>query len=154
MVRTKRPGNPGLMQPGAPPAPICIAAAVIVDAEGRMLLVRKRGTRFFLQPGGKLESGETALEALARELKEELGCALQKTNFLGTFTAPAANESEHAVEAALFHAEIAGEMDPGAEIEEIAWIRSPRETSLPLAPLTEMQVFPLFEARQLRQRVP
>jgi putative lysine decarboxylase len=81
-------------------------------------------------------------------------CALQKTNFLGTFTAHAANESAHAIEAVLLHAEIAGKMDPGAEIEEIAWIRSHRETSLPFAPLTEMQVFPLFEARQLRQHVP
>jgi 8-oxo-dGTP diphosphatase len=145
------------MQPanyGAPSEPIRIAAAIIVDTEGCMLLVRKRGTRFFMQPGGKLETGESRLEALAREIREELGCVLQKAAFLGTFTAPAANESARSVEAALFHAEIAGEITLGAEIEELAWIRSHRETSLTLAPLTAIRVFPLLESRQFGQHSP
>jgi 8-oxo-dGTP diphosphatase len=129
--------------------PIRIAAAVILDADGRMLLVRKRGTRFFMQPGGKLESGESMLETLARELKEELGCVLQKANFLGNFTAPAANEKSRAVEAALFNAEILGEITPGAEIEEIAWVKAPAERALPLAPLTETQIFPFVQSRGL-----
>jgi 8-oxo-dGTP diphosphatase len=129
--------------------PIRIAAAVILDAHGRMLLVRKRGTRFFMQPGGKLESGESVLETLARELKEELTCALQRAEFLGTFSAPAANEKSRAVEAALFHAEILGDITPGAEIEEIAWVKTPSEKAIPLAPLTETQVFPFLQSRGL-----
>ena len=50
-----------------------IAAAVVSDLDGRLLLVRKQGTAFFMQPGGKIDLGETALAALCRELKEELG---------------------------------------------------------------------------------
>jgi 8-oxo-dGTP diphosphatase len=131
------------------PAPIRIAAAVIVDAGGRMLLVRKRGTRFFMQPGGKLESAETPLETLARELREELGCVLQSAEFLGNFSATAANEESCSVEAALFHARITGEIKVGAEIEEIAWLRTPKEKDLRLAPLTEIQVFPFVQSRGL-----
>ncbi|KGE76866.1 NUDIX domain-containing protein, partial [Halomonas salina] len=50
-----------------------IAAALIEDAEGRLLLVRKRGTEAFMQAGGKIEPDESPDEALARELEEELG---------------------------------------------------------------------------------
>ncbi|MHB9005113.1 MAG: NUDIX hydrolase, partial [Coriobacteriia bacterium] len=52
---------------------IRVAAALIVDEGGRILLVRKRGTTVFMQPGGKYEPGETAAETLSRELHEELG---------------------------------------------------------------------------------
>ena len=45
-------------------ADIRIAAAVIVDAEGRTLLVRKRGTGAFMQAGGKVAADETSAEAL------------------------------------------------------------------------------------------
>ena len=43
---------------------IRIAAAVVTDIAGRSLLVRKRGSSIFMQPGGKIESGESALDAL------------------------------------------------------------------------------------------
>jgi 8-oxo-dGTP diphosphatase len=124
-------------------AQIQIAAAIICDQEGRTLLVRKRNTIFFMQPGGKLDDGETALETLKRELSEELGCVLQRADFLGVFTAPAANEHLRHVQATLFHATIAGKIQPGAEIAEIAWVEPTQTGDLPLAPLTRDHVLPL-----------
>ncbi|WP_274914715.1 GNAT family N-acetyltransferase [Streptomyces sp. WZ-12] len=41
--------------------------------DGRLLSVRTRGNDTFYLPGGKYEPGETAREALSRELSEELG---------------------------------------------------------------------------------
>ena len=58
-----------------------IAAAVIVDGDGRSLLVRKRGTRLFMQPGGKLDPGEDPRSALRRELLEE--CELDGVHPVG-----------------------------------------------------------------------
>ncbi len=55
---------------------IIIAAAIITDSQGRCLLVRKRGTEYFMQPGGKPEIGETPHAALIREL--EGGTQLQR----------------------------------------------------------------------------
>jgi len=51
--------------------------AGLIEAEGKILVCqRRRGDTFELMwefPGGKLQTGETAAEALARELREELG---------------------------------------------------------------------------------
>jgi len=54
-----------------------VVAAVIRDDRGRVLLTRREAGRDFAGlwefPGGKLEPGERAFQALARELREELG---------------------------------------------------------------------------------
>ncbi len=72
-----------------------IAAAVILDADGRILLVRKTGTDAFMQPGGKLEPGESAAECLVRELHEELALEVAVADLepIGRFAADAANEA-------------------------------------------------------------
>ena len=74
-------------------SPIRIAAALILNSAGRALLVRKRGTVAFMQAGGKIEPGETPIAALRRELSEELAIELTgQPDYLGRFSAPAANE--------------------------------------------------------------
>ncbi|HHQ6594189.1 TPA: GNAT family N-acetyltransferase [Serratia fonticola] len=40
---------------------------MVTDRAGRVLLVRKRNTEWFMQPGGKIESGERPEVALARD---------------------------------------------------------------------------------------
>jgi 8-oxo-dGTP diphosphatase len=129
--------------PVASCTPIRIAAALIADQNGRILLVRKRHTRCFMQPGGKLEDRETPTESLARELVEELGCTLVQADFLGIFTAPAANEPGRAVEALLFSVKITGDVQPTGEIEEVTWVEPSRTNDLTLAPLTRDYVLPL-----------
>jgi len=55
---------------------IHIAAALIDDDAGRLLLVRKTGTLWFMQASGNIEGGEGAFAALRRELSEEIGLSL------------------------------------------------------------------------------
>ena len=78
-----------------------IAAALIVDQSGKMLLVRKHGTKAFTQAGGKIEVLETPREALVRELAEERAIDLDSVphEFIGQFAAPAAHEEDHIVSA-------------------------------------------------------
>jgi len=131
--------------PDAPVPPIRIAAALIDDGAGRLLLVRKAGTRWFMQAGGKIESGEAPVDALCRELREEIGAHVrpEHARHLGTFTAPAANEPGRLVVAEVFHVTMSMPVIAAAEIEEVAWVRAAEARTLPLAPLTRDHVLPL-----------
>lgn len=120
------------------PRRIHVSAAVIVDAEGRLLLVRKAGTTAFMQPGGKPEPGETGAETLSRELEEELGIRLSPSALdgLGTFEAAAANEPGFVVVADVFAADIGDqEPTPRAEIVELRWVGRADADGLEIAPL-------------------
>jgi len=116
---------------------IRVAAALIIDAEGRLLLVRKRGTAMFMQPGGKIEVGETPASALARELREEVGLDLDSSTFeyLGRFATDAANEAGHALDAEMFAVSSTSPPIAAAEIAELAWIHPQDMHGLPIAPL-------------------
>ena len=56
---------------------IRVAAGVLYDSSGRVLIAERRGDAPFEGlwefPGGKCRAGESAADALDRELKEELG---------------------------------------------------------------------------------
>jgi 8-oxo-dGTP diphosphatase len=124
---------------------ISVVAALIRNDEGRVLLVRKRGTSAFMQPGGKRDTGESDVAALAREITEELGCRVMQNSAqaLGVFDCAAANEPGFQVRAAVYAVDIEGVIQPKAEIDQVVWVDPRVPPDLPFAPLTRDHVLPL-----------
>ncbi|PRA29219.1 NUDIX hydrolase [Pseudomonas poae] len=132
------------------PSTIRIAAALLIGSDGQTLLVRKRGTQAFMQPGGKIDAGEQPAQALARELHEELNLRIDPDAavYLGKFSAPAVNEPGFTVEAELFQVNIDVTVSPAAEIEEVRWIDPAGDGGLQLAPLTRDLILPFYRESQ------
>lgn len=124
---------------------IIIAAALIDDGKGRLLLVRKIGTPWFMQAGGKICEDESAVAALQRELSEEIGVCVAEEDIrhLGRFSAPAANEPDSLVEAEVFHLRLDHTPDVHAEIEEVIWVSPKEAAAMLIAPLTREHILPL-----------
>jgi 8-oxo-dGTP diphosphatase len=129
---------------------IRIVAAIAINDAGEILLVRKRGTAAYMLPGGKPAPGELAVDALARELVEELGCALDREGCcsLGRFSAPAANEPGFTVEAELFAISLKGDPRPCGEIDEMLWSDPDGALPKPMARLAHDHALP--QARLLK----
>ncbi|ATH63520.1 NUDIX hydrolase [Staphylococcus pasteuri] len=59
---------------------------LVEETKDKILLVQVRHREKYYFPGGKIDEGETQLEALIRELKEELNLHLSETelSYIGT----------------------------------------------------------------------
>ena len=67
------------------PTPLVGADAGIVDAGGRLLLIRRADNGLWAMPGGAVEVGETPAEGALREALEETGVRAQATALVGVF---------------------------------------------------------------------
>lgn len=60
---------------------VCVRAAIF--NRGRILVCWHKAKKHYFFPGGHVEYGEEAKDALQRELKEELGIKVKKMSFIG-----------------------------------------------------------------------
>lgn len=127
---------------------IHVSAVVLTDTAGRVLLVRKRGTTMWMNPGGKPEPGESPAQCGAREVAEELGLVLDPDRLvpLGEHAAAAANEPGHTVVSQCFYwpSPIDAAVEPAAEIDAIRWVTPEDLTDPTLAPLFVHSIAPMW----------
>ncbi len=65
------------------------AAGMIRDANGRVLLQRRRDNGLWGFPGGLVDLGESATDAVIREFREEVGLDVEVKRLIGVYTSPA-----------------------------------------------------------------
>jgi len=105
-----------------------VVAAVIERSDRRLLVGQRRSHDTsplkWEFPGGKVEPGESPAQALARELREELGATLRRAAPIGSIEYPYPNRSP--LQITFFAADLEpGELRPTA-FQQIAWVL-PRE---------------------------
>ncbi len=102
-----------------------VVAAVIERSDRRLLIGQRRKNDTsplkWEFPGGKVEAGETAEAALARELREELGATIRKSVAIGRVVHKYASTSEE-LEILFYAVEMCeAEIVPSA-FETILWV--------------------------------
>ena len=117
------------------PTTIDVAAAIVQQADGRVLLAErphgKPWAGYWEFPGGKFEPGEQPVDALARELHEELGIELDSATPWITFVY---NYPEKSVRLHFFRVTRWHGTAYGREGQRLAWERMEAPTVSPLLP--------------------
>ena len=93
--------------------------AAIFDDERRILCVRANyGERNWTTPGGRVEAGESPLDALRREVMEEVGLEVELGELLGVYAKLQEDDVVLSVRARVIGG---GEFVPNAEIAECGY---------------------------------
>jgi ADP-ribose pyrophosphatase YjhB (NUDIX family) len=109
--------------------PEIAAVGAIAVRDGALLLIRRghapsRG-RWSL-PGGRIEPGETAQQALIRELAEETGLIVEVGELVGEVVRPGPNEDTYRIQdfrVTLAGSDaVAGDAVAGDDATDIAWV--------------------------------
>ncbi|MDS4024529.1 NUDIX domain-containing protein [Staphylococcus capitis] len=96
-------------------------AAVIIKNDCILSVSKKKAPNFYMLPGGKYEGTENDIEALSRELREELNVTISKMEFFGDYEDISMLENEKLF-LRTYITEINGEPYPDNEIHNVKWI--------------------------------
>jgi 8-oxo-dGTP diphosphatase len=127
-------------------------AAGIIIQNRKLLFTRAEGMDFFIDPGGKIEAGETTKQALVRELHEELGITVDEADLeaFGEYTAEAANNKGKTVHMQAFIVKkYAGTITASAEIEELRWLTSDIPADIQVGSIFGGKVLPKLKEQGL-----
>lgn len=100
----------------------------VVDAAGRLLLMRRADSGQWWLPAGFIDIGENAAHCAAREVAEETGITVAVERIVGIYSGPAfchtfANGDAVYNVGVVFRARpIGGALQPGAEATDAAWV--------------------------------
>jgi len=130
-------------------------AAGIIIVERKLLVTREKEMDFFVSPGGRLEAGETSQDALVRELYEEIGVVVDKSDLIefGTFYAQASGNFNKTLRIDVFNVLTwKGQPRPCSVkemIEEILWLDTRIASEVKVGSIFEHEVIPRLKKLDL-----
>jgi ADP-ribose pyrophosphatase YjhB (NUDIX family) len=134
--------------PTAPKANSIVVAvtAFILDADDRVLMIRRTDSGLYAIPGGQQEIGETVSQTVVREVKEETGIDVEPTELIGVYSDPghviAFTDGEVRQEFSIcFRAHpIGGELRTSDESSEVLWIERSHLNDLDIHPSIRLRI--------------
>jgi 8-oxo-dGTP pyrophosphatase MutT (NUDIX family) len=138
--------------PAAPPADDVLPAAfaAVRNPAGEVLLVRRLDDGYWELPGGRIEVGETAVQAVVREVAEESGISIEIVGFSGVYSDPShvlvdPDDTVHQQLALCFHAISAGDhhgrpRPDGVETTAAAWFSTDDTNELVMHPAMRLRL--------------
>lgn len=85
MARTEYYDDPAAPVPNSL---VVATSAVVFDDDSRILLQRRRDSGNWALPGGGMEMGESLVDSVVREVREETGFEVEVIGLVGTYTDP------------------------------------------------------------------
>lgn len=123
------------------------AFAAVRDPDGRILLARRMDTLNWELPGGKVELGESAMDAVRREVAEETGVVIAVTGLSGVYTDPGhvmvytSGEVRQQYAICVHAVPMSGEPRPDHdEMINVAWIVLDDLADLPIHPSMRLRI--------------
>lgn len=119
-------------------------AGLVVVKENKLLLAYSKNKKAWYLPGGKIDNGENSLEAVQREILEELNVKLdtERLKYYCHITAPAYGESANIImEQDCYFYELTEIIEPNNEIDEVKFFDIKMYQSEPAQVLGVLKVF-------------
>jgi ADP-ribose pyrophosphatase YjhB (NUDIX family) len=124
--------------PSAPKANSIVPAvtAVVRNQDGHLLLIERADNGLWALPGGAQDIGESVLDAVRREVREETGIEIEVTGLSGIYSDPrhviAYDNGEVRQEFSLcFHARpVGGTLRASSETRRVLWVPAAQADTL------------------------
>ena len=142
--------------PNAPKANSVVPSvvAIVQDVDGRVLLIHKTDNDLWALPGGGHEIGESIVDTVVREVKEETGYDVEVVALTGTYTNPrhvmAYDDGEVRQQFSLaFRAKlIGGSAQTSSESSEVVWFDPAELDDLDMHPSMRLRIRHALEGRE------
>ena len=127
--------------------------AIVRDGAGRVLLIHKTDNNLWALPGGGHEIGESIVDTVVREVKEETGYDVEVETITGTYTNPrhvmAYDDGEVRQQFSIaFRARLlGGEAQTSSESSEVVWVPPQEIGALDMHPSMRMRIEHALEER-------